>query len=267
MATDKMQVLCIRARLQSKCREPNDLKELLNGNEGSTEQQFVSGHGVCEYMGATHSSQHTVPDAQHDATCCCPTHEMWELPTPLIVANRSQQGDEVRELPAQPQQHPDYTREMSSRTSPASSKRSKVISKRRISARGVQRYQSYFNRSCIPSAIGEDKARADRFCNRHNITQEGLNRVGVGVAAADPDHASRRGSGRTKIMPGDDQHNKTKHISMTFIGSTTGDGIPSSACTRRPDEIGVDGFSSSRLAGTIFRRAEAATASNGGGAA
>ncbi|KZV55464.1 hypothetical protein F511_31064 [Dorcoceras hygrometricum] len=33
--------------------------------------------------------------------------------------------------------------------------------------------------------------------------------------------------------------------------STTGDGIPSSACTRRPDEIGSDGFSSSRLAGTI----------------
>ncbi|KZV50664.1 hypothetical protein F511_29717 [Dorcoceras hygrometricum] len=40
----------------------------------------------------------------------------------------------------------------------------------------------------------------------------------------------------------------------------TGDGIPSSACTRRPDEIGADGFSSSRLAGTIFRRHVAAAA-------
>ncbi|KZV27916.1 hypothetical protein F511_34550 [Dorcoceras hygrometricum] len=46
-------------------------------------------------MGATHSSQHTVPDAKHSSTCCCPTHEVWELPTPPIVANRSQQGDEV----------------------------------------------------------------------------------------------------------------------------------------------------------------------------
>ncbi|KZV41694.1 hypothetical protein F511_09428 [Dorcoceras hygrometricum] len=46
-------------------------------------------------MGATHSSQHTVPDAEHSSTHCCPTHEMWELPTPLIVAKRSQQGDEV----------------------------------------------------------------------------------------------------------------------------------------------------------------------------
>ncbi|KZV06838.1 hypothetical protein F511_45682 [Dorcoceras hygrometricum] len=99
MATDKMQVQCMRARLQPKRREPKDLKELLNSNKISTEQQYVSGHGVCEYMGATHSSQHTVPDAQHDSTRCCPTHEMWELPTPLIVANRSQQDDEVQELP------------------------------------------------------------------------------------------------------------------------------------------------------------------------
>ncbi|KZV36641.1 hypothetical protein F511_41202 [Dorcoceras hygrometricum] len=81
------------------------MEELLNSNKGTTKQQYVCGHGVCEYMGATHSSQHTVPDAQHDSTRCCPTHEMWELPTPLIVANRSQQRDEVRELPAQPQQH------------------------------------------------------------------------------------------------------------------------------------------------------------------
>ncbi|KZV55990.1 hypothetical protein F511_12048 [Dorcoceras hygrometricum] len=54
-----------------------------------------SGHGICEYMGATHSSQHTAPDAKHSSTCFCPTHEVWELPTLLIVANRSQQGDEV----------------------------------------------------------------------------------------------------------------------------------------------------------------------------
>ncbi|KZV18467.1 hypothetical protein F511_18035 [Dorcoceras hygrometricum] len=92
--------------LQPKHREPNNLKELLHNRNESTEQQYNSGHGVCEYMGATHSSQHTAPDGQHSSTCCCPTHEVWELPTPLIVANRSQQGDEVRELPAQPQQHP-----------------------------------------------------------------------------------------------------------------------------------------------------------------
>ncbi|KZV42325.1 hypothetical protein F511_18338 [Dorcoceras hygrometricum] len=54
-------------------------------------------------VGARHKCQQ---DAKHDTTRCFPTHEMWELPTPLIVANRSQQGDEVRELPTQPQQHP-----------------------------------------------------------------------------------------------------------------------------------------------------------------
>ncbi|KZV34137.1 nucleolin-like [Dorcoceras hygrometricum] len=49
-----------------------------------------SGHGVCEYMGATHSSQHTAPDAKHNSTCCFPTHELssgstvascWSLPS------------------------------------------------------------------------------------------------------------------------------------------------------------------------------------------
>ncbi|KZV40254.1 hypothetical protein F511_19390 [Dorcoceras hygrometricum] len=57
----------------------------------------------------------------------------------------------------------DYTREMSSRTSPTSSKRPKAISKRSVSARGVQRYHSYFNRSCLSSVIEEDKVRS---CNR-----------------------------------------------------------------------------------------------------
>ncbi|KZV41821.1 hypothetical protein F511_37371 [Dorcoceras hygrometricum] len=44
--------------------------------------------------------------------------------------------------------------------------------------------------------------------------------------------------------------------------STTGDGIPSSACTRRTDEICADGFSSSRLAGNDF---SAARGGGGGG--
>ncbi|KZT75746.1 hypothetical protein F511_47229 [Dorcoceras hygrometricum] len=94
-------MLCMRTRLQPKYREPKSLK----ADQDTTEQQnnsatVNSGHGVFEYMGATHSSQHMVPDAKHSSTRCCPTHEMWELPTPLIVANRSQQGDEVRDLAA-----------------------------------------------------------------------------------------------------------------------------------------------------------------------
>ncbi|KZV55322.1 hypothetical protein F511_18854 [Dorcoceras hygrometricum] len=45
----------------------------------------------------------------------------------------------------------------------------------------------------------------------------------------------------------------------------TGDGIPSSAYSRRPDEIGADGFSSSRLAGTNSGEEAAAAAAHGGG--
>ncbi|KZV23679.1 hypothetical protein F511_34024 [Dorcoceras hygrometricum] len=73
-------------------REPKDLNSC---STNESDQLNNSGHGVCEYMGATHSSRHTAPDAEHSSTCCCPTHEMCELSTPLIVANRSRQGDEV----------------------------------------------------------------------------------------------------------------------------------------------------------------------------
>ncbi|KZV55083.1 hypothetical protein F511_30545 [Dorcoceras hygrometricum] len=75
--------------------ESRDPKDLNSCSTNESDQLNNSGHMVCEYMGATHSSPHTTPDEEHSSTCCCPTHEVWELPTPLIVANKSQQGDEV----------------------------------------------------------------------------------------------------------------------------------------------------------------------------
>ncbi|KZV07163.1 putative LRR receptor-like serine/threonine-protein kinase [Dorcoceras hygrometricum] len=189
-------MLFVRTSLQPKHREPNNLNELLINRYGSTEQQYNSGHGVCEYMGATHSSQHTATDAKHSSTRCFSTHEMWELPTPLIVANRSQQGDEVRELPAQPliaswyaqintirHKRHGYNRSelnminacMQQTKSVAYANRlhkgdvfahlssftqaSKSSTKRSVLARGVQRYHSYFNRSCLTPEIREDKIR------------------------------------------------------------------------------------------------------------
>ncbi|KZV31173.1 transcription factor [Dorcoceras hygrometricum] len=53
--------------------EPKDLK---NCSTKESDQLNNSGHGVCEYMGATHSSPHTAPDAKHSSTYCCPTHEI-----------------------------------------------------------------------------------------------------------------------------------------------------------------------------------------------
>ncbi|KZV14335.1 hypothetical protein F511_43658 [Dorcoceras hygrometricum] len=53
----------------------------------------------------------------------------------------------------------DYTREMSSRTSPILTQASKSGTKRSVSARGVQHCHSYFSRSCLPPAIGEKELR------------------------------------------------------------------------------------------------------------
>ncbi|KZV30029.1 hypothetical protein F511_20891 [Dorcoceras hygrometricum] len=174
-------------------------------------QMNNSGHRVCEYMGDTHSSQHTAPDAKRSSTRCCPTHEMWELPTPLIVANRSQQGDEVygsyppssigilsntdltpNELPERQAKSDAYANRLENGDVFAHltsfTQASKSSTKQSVLARGVQRYHSYFRRSYLPSAIVEDKATVDRL-----------------------------------------------------IRSTTGIKTPSSACTRRPDEFSMDG--------------------------
>ncbi|KZV44636.1 hypothetical protein F511_26095 [Dorcoceras hygrometricum] len=80
-------------------------------------------------------------------------------PTPSNSAESSKQhktGSEHLPQQARMEMLTYYTREMSSCTSPSSSKHQKAISKRSVSARGVQRYHSYFNRSCLPSAIEED---------------------------------------------------------------------------------------------------------------
>ncbi|KZV16407.1 hypothetical protein F511_18487 [Dorcoceras hygrometricum] len=77
----------------TKDREPKDLNRCSTNDDRFT-AKIVATRCV-EHMGATHSSPHTAPNAKHCSTRCCPTHEMWELSTPLIVANRSQQGVEA----------------------------------------------------------------------------------------------------------------------------------------------------------------------------
>ncbi|KZV46988.1 hypothetical protein F511_15785 [Dorcoceras hygrometricum] len=89
-------------------------------------------------------------------------------------------------------------------------------------------------------------------------------RRATSAAAARPRHApSAAGAWRSGRSPPVKRRQASPNVARTSalvsrarrdeissIRSTTGDGIASSACTRRPDEISVDGFSSSRLAGT-----------------
>ncbi|KZV26965.1 hypothetical protein F511_40151 [Dorcoceras hygrometricum] len=63
-------------------REPKDFKD-----SSTTEiRTDDGGNNVCEYMGATHSPQTRYQVHYQCSTCCCPTHEMWELSTPFTVA-------------------------------------------------------------------------------------------------------------------------------------------------------------------------------------
>ncbi|KZV44998.1 hypothetical protein F511_28931 [Dorcoceras hygrometricum] len=67
-----MQMICMRSRLQ-----PNTGSQMIPKAVQQLESEQYSGYNACEYMGATHSSQHM-----------------------------SQQGDEERELPARLYKHP-----------------------------------------------------------------------------------------------------------------------------------------------------------------
>ncbi|KZV44118.1 hypothetical protein F511_15217 [Dorcoceras hygrometricum] len=271
-----MHMLCKGSRLQPKAGSQRI--STTSQQQGLIKGTISSGHGYLSTWELPTHLQYTIPDANNQLHLLLLTHDMWELPTPLIAANRPSREIEVRELPAQPpgytgttrsslniascckqahirtssllsynynkaechndpaphllngntttaqrlkhskatagsytqlalsylitpqkaltslkggseltakrlERNPtlmptDYTREMSSHTSPASSKRSKTISKQIVSARGVQRYHSRLHRSCLPPEIGEDKVRgtvsrapgSDYFSNRNSTS-------------------------------------------------------------------------------------------------
>ncbi|KZV42660.1 TMV resistance protein N-like [Dorcoceras hygrometricum] len=78
-----MQMLCMRSRLQPNTgsqRIPRIAQQL------ESEQKTVATMCVSIRELPTRLSTRYEVHKQR-STCCCPTHEMWELPTPLTVAN------------------------------------------------------------------------------------------------------------------------------------------------------------------------------------
>ncbi|KZV58108.1 hypothetical protein F511_34620 [Dorcoceras hygrometricum] len=69
-----------------------------------------SGHGYTEHMGATHSYPVRHTRCTQQLHLLLLTHEMCELSTPLIAANKPSKEIEVRELPAQPPRYTGTTR-------------------------------------------------------------------------------------------------------------------------------------------------------------
>ncbi|KZV26377.1 hypothetical protein F511_38039 [Dorcoceras hygrometricum] len=171
-----MQMLCMRNRATAEgynhSREPK--------NSG-IDQQLTTDSAKIVATGPSNADP--PPTKPTQATTQGPKHRKatagsYELnqhyPTSSNLAESSKQHERGSEhLPQQARMEilTDYTREMSSHTSPASRKRPKAISKRSVSARGVQHYHSYFNWSCLPSAIKEDKQRNIRSLTQLKLTQ------------------------------------------------------------------------------------------------
>ncbi|KZV21268.1 hypothetical protein F511_23393 [Dorcoceras hygrometricum] len=119
--------------------------------------------------------------------------------------------------------------------------------------------------SWLKNKLDKDKAKAGRKSFVPNQPWRSSTKVKSGWKKVQPKRDLSGQSMKSKLNRSHSTYAQTlmdlytgRTVKTTSIRSTTGDGIPSSACTRRPDKIGTDGFSSSRLAGTIFRRAAAA---------
>ncbi|KZV53991.1 hypothetical protein F511_10123 [Dorcoceras hygrometricum] len=80
-------------------REPKDLNNSSTARSDQRNNQFVATGILSTWELPTHL-QYTIPDANNQLHLLLLTHEMWELPTPLIVANKPNRENEVRELPA-----------------------------------------------------------------------------------------------------------------------------------------------------------------------
>ncbi|KZV46735.1 hypothetical protein F511_09962 [Dorcoceras hygrometricum] len=93
----------------TKSREPKDLNNSSTARSEQRNNQFVATGILSTWELPTHL-QYTIPDANKKLHLLLLTHEMWELPTPLIVANRPSREIEVRELPAQPPRYTGTTR-------------------------------------------------------------------------------------------------------------------------------------------------------------
>ncbi|KZV35649.1 hypothetical protein F511_30279 [Dorcoceras hygrometricum] len=98
--TDKYANAMQGIKATTESREPKDLN---NSSTARSDQrnnnQFVTTGILSTWELPTHL-QYTIPDANNQLHLLLLTHEMWELPTPFIAANKPGREIEVRELPA-----------------------------------------------------------------------------------------------------------------------------------------------------------------------
>ncbi|KZV30443.1 hypothetical protein F511_21329 [Dorcoceras hygrometricum] len=97
----------IKATTES--REPKDRNNSSTARSDQRNNEFVAMGILSTWELPTHL-QYTIPDANNQLHLLLLTHEMWELPTPLIAANKPSRENEVWELPAQPPRYTGTTR-------------------------------------------------------------------------------------------------------------------------------------------------------------
>ncbi|KZV29769.1 hypothetical protein F511_17612 [Dorcoceras hygrometricum] len=107
--TDKYANAMQGIKATTESREPKDLYNSSTTRSDQRNNQFMATGILSTWELPTHL-QYTIPDANNQLHLLLLTHEMWELPTPLIAANKPSRENEVRELPAQPPRYTGTTR-------------------------------------------------------------------------------------------------------------------------------------------------------------
>ncbi|KZV19914.1 hypothetical protein F511_18723 [Dorcoceras hygrometricum] len=107
--TDKYANAMQGIKATTESREQKDFNNSSTARSGQRNNQFVA-TGILSTWELPAHLQYTIPDANNQLHLLLLTHEMWELPTPLIAANKPSREIEVRELPAQPPRYMGTTR-------------------------------------------------------------------------------------------------------------------------------------------------------------
>ncbi|KZV50295.1 hypothetical protein F511_37223 [Dorcoceras hygrometricum] len=123
-------------------------------------------------------------------------------------------------------------------------------------------------RAYRPSAVMRDKACLSPLeILRNNCARRAIMHAmagGVSASFAQPARTTASTVRRSLHQP-IGLHARKKQQQITSIRSKTGYETPSSACTRRPDEIGADGFFSSSWPEQVPAKEAAAACTGGGG--
>ncbi|KZV40294.1 hypothetical protein F511_33510 [Dorcoceras hygrometricum] len=178
-----MQMLCKGSRLQPKAGSQRISKTAQQQDliKGKANRQWP--HGILSTWELPTHLQYTAPDANNQLHLLLLTHEMWELPTPLIAANKPNREMRYGSYPLTSKVYGNYPLVLEHsilttqgrclrHTSPASSINIRKAPQNEASQQEESNATTLHPRqSCLPPEIEEDKIDSDLVIYRTTLVR------------------------------------------------------------------------------------------------